>query len=131
MQTIKGRAMKNILYIFIILFLFSFYNCGKTIIKVNNPTRVIESTEQPDYHKRYFTNFDGFQEYSRPVTPNKPQSFRSTWFTSKAELEKHKNPVCEKDVDTVVLYHDFVDSIIHFFIGGITSSRSIQIYCSK
>ncbi|HMV46098.1 MAG TPA: hypothetical protein PK079_22190 [Leptospiraceae bacterium] len=123
--------MKNSLYIILILSFFSFLQCGKTIIKVNNPTRVIDPVEEPDYKKRYITNFDGFQEYSRPVTPNKPQSFRSTWFTTKAELEKHKTPVCEKDVDAIILYHDFVDSIIHFWVGGITSSRSILVYCTK
>jgi hypothetical protein len=118
---------KTILFLFAMLLTL---NCGKTIIKLNNPTKsTIDS--QPDYKKRYVSNFVGFQEYSKPVTPNKPQSFRSTWFTTKAEYEQHTNPVCANNVDMVVMYPDFLDSIIHFFLGGITSSRSVLIYCNK
>ncbi len=123
--------MNYTIKILLILSLFALIDCGKTIIKVNNPARVIESNEAPDYQKRYFNNFDGFQEYSRPVTPNMPQAFKSTWFTSKAEKEKHVTPVCPNNVDVVVLYPDWIDSIIHGFLGGITSSRSVLIYCSK
>ncbi|MBP9889448.1 MAG: hypothetical protein KBF93_24340 [Leptospiraceae bacterium] len=105
-------------------------NCGKTIIKLNDPASKQEGIE-PDYKKKYASNWIGLQEYSKPVTPNKPQAFRSTWFTSKAEKEQHINPVCANNVDTVVIYPDFVDSAIHFFLGGITSTRTVLIYCNK
>ncbi|MBK8399084.1 MAG: hypothetical protein IPL26_28075 [Leptospiraceae bacterium] len=115
--------------LFTIAFLFLF-NCGKTIIKVNSPTSNPEGKEE-DYHKRYASNWLGFQEYSVPVTPNRPQKFRSTWFTFDDEKEKHKKPVCTKNVDSVVIVPDWLDSIIHGLFGGITSTRSVLIYCNK
>jgi hypothetical protein len=123
--------MKNTISFLVLLSLLTFIHCGKTIIKINNPSRVIEASEPADYHKRYINNFDGFQEYSKPVTPNKPQVFRSTWFTSKAEKEKHTTPVCANNVDAVILYPDWLDTIIHGLLGGITSSRCVLIYCTK
>lgn len=105
-------------------------NCGKTIIKVNSPSSNPEGKEE-DYHKRYASNWFGFQEYSKPVTPNKPQIFRSTWFTFADEKEKHKKPVCTKNVDVVVITPDALDVVIHTLIGGITSTRSVLIYCNK
>ena len=123
--------MNSAIKVLLTLSLLVSIGCGKTIIKVNNPSRVIEAKEAADYNKRYFSNFDGLQEYSKPVTPNKPQEFRSTWFTTKTEKEKHVTPVCPNNVDTVVIYPDWIDSVIHGFLGGITSSRSVLVYCSK
>lgn len=120
-------------YTKILLFTFTILisvNCGKTIIKVNSPTSNPEGKEET-YHKRYVSNWMGFQEYSVPVTPNKPQKFRSTWFTFDDEKEFHKKPVCTKNVDSVVIVPDFLDSFIHGLLGGITSSRSVLIYCNK
>ena len=115
--------------VLLVLSLLVFIDCGKTIIKVNNPARVIDPVEDPDYKKTYFSYADGFVEYTRPVTPNKPQSMRG--FTSKTEKEKHLNPVCANNVDVVTIYPDFADAVIHGIFGGIVSTRSVLVYCSK
>jgi hypothetical protein len=115
---------------FLILLLFLFVsNCTTRIVLKLSDTETDVFEKQPTFKKRNVVQFIGLREYSNPVTPNRPQKFKSTWFTSKKELEQHQQPVCSSGVETIVLRGDGWDYLQHFFIGAFNSSKSIEVYC--
>lgn len=120
-------AMKKILIVVLVLLTV---NCTARIIFKNSKQEIDIQNVKPNYTKRSVSQFIGFRSYSLPVTPNEPQKFKSTWFTSKDDLAKHTTPVCNSGVSAIMIRRDFWDFFQHFFIGGINSTRSIDVFCS-
>ncbi len=113
-----------------LLLLLILVNCTPKLILKNSSVDTDLLNRKPDYKKTYITNFMGIREYSRPVTPLRPQKFKSTWFTSKKELDQHQVPVCKSGVETVVIRGDGWDWWQHFFVGWFLSPRSVEVYCN-
>jgi hypothetical protein len=117
----------NKLFIFLFLIIV---NCTPRLVLKNSSVDVDIYNRQPDYKKTNVNHFMGIREYSLSVSPAKPQKFKSTWFTTKKELETHQVPVCKSGIQTIVIRGDGWDYWHHFFIGWFSSPRSIEVFCN-
>lgn len=79
--------------------------CQTTIIRVEGQMEVDES-RTPDAQEQYESVVLGIVELSEP-------------------MEAH----CQTATDKVVMRMDPMDSLIHFFLGGVYSTRTISVYC--
>lgn len=95
--------MKNLIWITIIVF-FTFNYCQTTVIKINPSSEPIkEATGKVRYGSAVFGNIDITKNYESP---------------------------CGQNVNQVVIRRDFLDSLIHFAIGGIYTTRSVEVFCN-
>ncbi len=46
------------------------------------------------------------------------------------DISKNYESPCGQNVNQVVIRRDWLDSVIHFAIGGIYTTRSVEVYCS-
>lgn len=89
---------------FFVLMSIVLSNCQTTVIQINPSS---EPMIQPSGKVRYGSAAFGYID----VTKN------------------YESP-CGQNVNQVVIRRDWLDSLIHFAIGGIYTTRSVDVYCS-
>lgn len=93
------------LSIFLILIL-GFYNCQTTVIQINPGVEITNAV--PEQKKRYGTVGFGY-----------------------FDITKENESKCGQNVRKVVIQRDWLDCVIHTLIGGIYTSRSVEVYCGE
>lgn len=96
--------MKSVIFSIALLGLGFLVNCQTTVIQINPSS---EQTAQPT----------GKVRYGSAVLGN-------------IDITKNYESPCGQNVNKVVIRRDLIDSIIHFAIGGIYTTRSVEVYCS-
>lgn len=89
-------------------------SCHTTIIETNPQSpegpenQVAEDGKAPDYEETYISLGLGIYEYSEPdYVP------------------------CPGGVKSVKMERNVLDTVIHFFVGGIYTTRHVQVVCNK
>lgn len=97
--------MKRSLFIlFFILGIFIFSNCQTTVIQISPSSEPLgKPTSKVRYGSAAFGYIDVTKNYESP---------------------------CGQNVNQIVIQRDWVDSLIHFAIGGIYTTRSVDVYCA-
>lgn len=94
----------------ILLSVFISLGCMNTIVYYKKPTDDPKAKIKENKNVRYQSVGLGMYELKKPVTPNSD---------------------CKNGVDHIHIQRDWLDSITHFLIGGLYTSRSIKLYCKK
>ena len=102
------RLKKIFISLVLVLFVTAGANCHKTTIKV-----------KPQQHP----------DYIREAKLEKKVRYKSLFLGVK-ELSTAEPEQCpENRAETVIIKRDLIDSVIHVLIGGVFTTRSVELYC--
>jgi len=103
----RGKTRCLAVLIVAIVILCAFSSCQTTTV-VFNENEPLPMPEQLNVQQRYSSLALGIIELSDPQTTTCPP---------------------EKNVSRVVVHRGFIDLLIHASIGGIYTTRTIEVYC--
>ena len=96
--------MKKIIFLLLLILVVS--NCQTTVIQIQPGVEIANAS--PNQKKRYGTIGFGYIEVNKQNPSN-----------------------CGQNVRKVVIQRDWLDCIIHTLIGGIYTTRSVDVYCGE
>jgi hypothetical protein len=79
-------------------------NCQTVVIQINPGVEIKNAA--PNQKKRYGTVGFGY-----------------------IDITKDNDSACGQNVRKIVIERDWLDCIVHFFIGGLYTTRSVDVYC--